>query len=400
MNRGMSDLKPYPFERLAEIRARVAPPPHLSLINLSIGEPQQPTPAFIAQALVDALAGTAKYPATRGLGELREAIVSWATQRFALTPGSLTAAAHVLPVNGTREALFAIAQCLVARGGDKDIVAMPNPFYQIYEGAALLAGAEPYFLACPPEKRGMPDFARVPDGVWRRCALVYVCSPGNPSGHQIEAQDYELLLELADRWRFVIVADECYSELYLDEAHPPHGLLQICAERGRHDYRGCLAMHSLSKRSNAPGLRSGFVAGDAELIDAFYRYRTYQGGAMPIHVQHASIAAWRDEEHVRQNRARYREKFARVVPILSEVWNLEQPAAGFYLWPKLALDDVSACEQLLAQAAVLTLPGSFLARGVDGAPNPGYRRLRLALVPDVEDCVAAAERIRRCLATH
>jgi N-succinyldiaminopimelate aminotransferase len=398
MNPGLKELKPYPFERLAGIRQRVAAPADRKLIDLSIGEPQYPTPARVREALVAALDGTARYPATRGLPALRTAIADWASRRFRLRPGLLQPERHVLPVNGTREALFAIAQCVVPAGGSRSVVAMPNPFYQIYEGAALLAGGTPHYLPCPAARDFRPDWDDVPEAVWARTALVYVCSPGNPSGAVLGAEDYARLTTLADRHGFVIVADECYSELYHDEAVPPLGLLEWCAAAGRDDFRGCLVMHSLSKRSNAPGLRSGFVAGDAALIEEFYRYRTYQGGAMPIHVQHASIAAWTDEQHVVANRARYRRTFARVVPILAEVARVTQPAAGFYLWPELDIDDVTACERLLGEAGVLVLPGRFLARPTV-AGNPGERRIRLALVADEDECIEAAERIRAALAS-
>ncbi|MBK8958555.1 MAG: succinyldiaminopimelate transaminase [Proteobacteria bacterium] len=396
MNLGLLELKPYPFEQLAAIRARVAPPAGLPLINLSIGEPQHPTPPRVHQALIAHLDGTARYPATRGIVELRQAIVAWANRRFHLADGLLDAERHVLPVNGTREALFAIAQCVVAAASERNLVVMPNPFYQIYEGAALLAGGTPYFLHCPADLDFRPDWDAVPDSVWQRTALVYVCSPGNPSGAILTSDDYARLTALADRHGFVIVADECYSELYYDERQPPLGLLEWCAAHGRADFRQCLVMHSLSKRSNAPGLRSGFVAGDAAIIEPFYRYRTYQGGAMPVHVQHASIAAWSDEEHVVTNRALYRRKFDAVVPLLAEVAKLTQPAAGFYLWPELATDDLLACERLLGEAGVLVLPGSFLARDSQHG-NPGKHRLRIALVADQDECVQAARRMQPVL---
>ncbi len=396
MNPGLRDLKPYPFERLAELRARIATPDDRALINLSIGEPQHETPAAITAALVAALAGTARYPATRGLPELRQAIADWATHRFGLAAGQLDIEQQILPVNGTREALFGIAQCVIAASSRKNLVAMPNPFYQIYEGAALLAGGEPYYLPCPAGTGFRPDFARVPAAIWDRVALVYVCSPGNPSGTVLDADDYSKLIALADRHDFLVIADECYSELYFDEQAPPLGLLDWCTRQGRGDFSRCLVMHSLSKRSNAPGLRSGFVAGDSTVMNEFYRYRTYQGGAMPQHVQHASIAAWRDETHVVENRSRYRRKFERVLPVLSEVVKLEQPAGGFYLWPEVGGDDVKVCERLLGKAGVLTLPGSFLARTTaDG--NPGQGRLRLALVAGEEECIDAARRMRDVL---
>ena len=396
MNLGLLELKPYPFEQLAAIRARVQPPSDRALINLSIGEPQHPTPPRVHEALIASLAGTARYPATRGLVELRDAIVAWANRRFHLAAGLLDSERHVLPVNGTREALFAIAQCVVAAGGAKNTVVMPNPFYQIYEGAALLAGGTPYFLHCPADREFRPDWDAVPNKVWERTALIYVCSPGNPSGAILTAEDYARLVALADQHGFVIVADECYSELYYDETQPPLGLLEWCAHNGRADFSRCVVMHSLSKRSNAPGLRSGFVAGDASIIEPFYRYRTYQGGAMPIQVQHASIAAWTDEAHVVANRALYRSKFDAVLPLLTSVCRVVQPAAGFYLWPELAADDLLACEQLLGEAGVLVLPGSFLARASHHG-NPGKNRLRIALVADQDECVLAAQRMQPVL---
>ena len=396
MNPGLSELKPYPFEQLAAIRARVQPPTDRVLINLSIGEPQHPTPPRVHEALIAALAGTARYPATRGLGELRDAIVAWANRRFHLATGLLDSERHVLPVNGTREALFAIAQCVVAAGSTKNTVVMPNPFYQIYEGAALLAGGTPYFLHCPADREFRPDWDAVPNKVWEQTALIYVCSPGNPSGAILTAEDYAHLMALADQHDFVVVADECYSELYYDETRPPLGLLEWCAANGRDDFARCLVMHSLSKRSNAPGLRSGFVAGDARIIEPFYRYRTYQGGAMPVHVQHASIAAWTDEDHVVTNRALYRRKFDAVVPLLAGVTRVTQPAAGFYLWPELDADDLLACEHLLGEAGVLVLPGSFLARPSRHG-NPGKNRLRIALVAVQDECVAAAQRMQPVL---
>ena len=396
MNSGLLALKPYPFEQLAAIRARVTPPTDCTLINLSIGEPQHPTPTRVHDALIASLAGTARYPATRGLADLRNAIVDWANRRFHLPTGLLDGERQILPVNGTREALFAIAQCVVAAGSAKNTVVMPNPFYQIYEGAALLAGGTPYFLHCPTERDFRPDWDAVPSTVWAHTALVYVCSPGNPSGAILTSDDYTRLVALADRHDFVIVADECYSELYYDEEQPPLGLLEWCAANGRNDFRHCLVMHSLSKRSNAPGLRSGFVAGDAAIIEPFYRYRTYQGGAMPEHVQHASIAAWSDETHVITNRALYRRKFDAVVPLLAAVSRLTQPAAGFYLWPELDADDILACERLLGEAGVLVLPGSFLARPSPHG-NPGQRRLRIALVADHEQCLTAAQRMQPVL---
>ena len=393
MNPGLSLLQPYPFERLGALQTSASRAgTTLPAINLSIGEPQHPTPALIHEALVAALATSAKYPATKGLDALRITIAEWLVRRFRLPTGAVDPERQILPVNGTREALFAIAQCLVDRRAGA-LVAMPNPFYQIYEGAALLAGAEPWFLPCPAASGFLPDFDAVPAAIWDRCEVVYVCSPGNPSGAVMDAAQFELLIALADRHDFTIVSDECYSELYHDETRPPIGLLEACTAIGRDDFRRCLVMHSLSKRSNAPGLRSGFVAGDALILRNFLRYRTYHGCAMPLYVQHASIAAWHDEAHVAANRARYREKFAAVVPILREALEVAMPEAGFYLWPSLPGDDVETCRRLIEEMNVLTLPGSFLARDtVDG--NPGRGRLRIALVAELPLCVEAARRMR------
>ncbi|MEQ8232995.1 MAG: succinyldiaminopimelate transaminase [Gammaproteobacteria bacterium] len=392
MNPGLDLLQPYPFERLAALRANVAPAPGRTLVNLSIGEPQHATPPCIHAALTAHLDGTARYPATRGLDVLRETICTWASHRFGLHPDLLDPARHVLPVNGTREALFAVAQAVFARDPAKPLVGMPNPFYQIYEGAALLAGATPCYLPCPAERGFRPDWVAVPESTWRQLSLVYVCSPGNPSGAVLTHDDYATLVALADRHDFVIVADECYSELYLDEHAPPLGLLEWCASAGRDDFARCLVMHSLSKRSNAPGLRSGFVAGDAALIEDFFRYRTYQGGAMALPVQHASIAAWSDEQHVIENRALYRAKFVDVVATLGPVLDVTVPPAGFYLWPALPCDDIVACERLLGEAGVLVLPGQFLAREAGGV-SPGRGRIRIALVAEHAQCVEAATRM-------
>jgi len=318
MNPNLTRLRPYPFERMAELFRGVTPPDGLDTIRLSIGEPKHPTPGFITEAVIEHLHGLSSYPATRGTAELRESICDWLTQRFSLPAGSVTAERNVLPVNGTREALFAIAQCLLDPA-QQSLVLMPNPFYQIYEGAALLAGAEPYFLNCTAQSGYLPDFTAVPDAVWARCRLLYICSPGNPTGRVIDQASLQELVRLADRHDFTIVSDECYSELYRDESAPPPGLLQAAAATGNDSYRHCLVFHSLSKRSNAPGLRSGFVAGDAELIEAFFRYRTYHGCAMPPASQAASQRAWRDEKHVQENRRLYREKFAAVSDILAPV---------------------------------------------------------------------------------
>jgi N-succinyldiaminopimelate aminotransferase len=396
MNPGLEHLKPYPFERLAELRESVTPPAHLSAINMSIGEPKHPTPQFIHDALIGALDGTGKYPPTRGGPELRGAIANWLIARFELPPNGVDPSRQVLPVNGTREALFSIAQCLVDPRSTSATVAMPNPFYQIYEGAALLAGAVPYFISCPAELDFSPAIDAVPARIWDNCQLVYICTPGNPSGQVMDRDQIRQLIELADRHDFNIVSDECYSELYLDENAPPVGLLQVAAELGRADFNRCLVMHSLSKRSNAPGLRSGFVAGDATLLAAFLRYRTYHGCAMPIQVQAASTVAWQDEAHVRENRALYREKFRAVIPILEKHLAIPKPQAGFYLWPEVPFDDVEFCRSLISEQNVITLPGRYLARS-DDTGNPGENRIRIVLNDKIDQCIEGAERIAAML---
>ncbi len=396
MNPGFNSLQPYPFERLAALRKDLTPNAELTPINLSIGEPQHPTPRFIHEALINALAGTARYPATKGSDELRTALAGWLTRRFRLPATAVDAERMVLPVNGTREALFAIAQALVPRRADRDLVLMPNPFYQIYEGAALLAGATPYFLPCPASNAFLPDVATVRPEILRRCTLMYLCSPSNPAGSILTRAQLQEWMELAVRYDFTLVADECYSELYFDEVSPPPGLLEAAWLAGNHTFKHCLIMHSLSKRSSAPGLRSGFVAGDAQLIDAFFKYRTYHGSAMPLHVQAASIAAWNDETHVIENRRLYRAKLQKVAEVLGTSLSLSIPAGGFYFWPEVPLDDLEMCRRLIANANVTTLPGQFLARTVDGE-NPGVRRLRLALVAELAECVEAATRIKNVI---
>ncbi len=392
MNPHLDKLHPYPFEKLAALHADVTPPAQLPPIALSIGEPRHPTPKLITEAVIEHLHGLSRYPATRGSSRLRGAIADWLVARFGLAAGSLDPDHQVLPVNGTREALFAVAQCLVDPT-TAPLVMMPNPFYQIYEGAALLAGAAPFYIDTPAEQGYLPDFDAVPDSAWARCRLLYVCSPGNPTGRVLDLDTYDRLLELADRHDFVIASDECYSEIYLDEDAPPPGLLSACARAGRDDYRRCLVFHSLSKRSNAPGLRSGFVAGDAQLIEPFFRYRTYHGCAMPPATQDASALAWGDERHVRENRRLYREKFAAVLDILQPVLEVEAPPAGFYLWPRVPGDDRDFARRLYAEQNVVVLPGSFLSRDTAGG-NPGSGHVRMALVAPLDECVEAAQRIR------
>lgn len=393
MNPALGRLQPYPFEKLSALLRDVEPPRHLDPIALSIGEPRHPTPALISDALIAHLHALSVYPSTRGLPALRETIALWLGTRFGLGRAGVDPEREILPVNGTREALFAFAQAVVDPSRDP-LVLMPNPFYQIYEGAALLAGAESGFLPCLPETGYAPDFGAVDAATWRRCQLLYICSPGNPTGAVLDLGTLKGLIELAHRHDFVIAADECYSELYLDESAPPPGLLRAAAALGGDRFERCLVFHSLSKRSNAPGLRSGFVAGDAALIAPFFAYRTYHGCAMPPPTQHASIAAWGDEAHVRANRALYREKFAAVLEILGDRLPAPKPAGAFYLWPETPIPDTEFARRLFAEEHVTVLPGSFLSRP-RGAEDPGADRVRLALVPPLDECVDAARRIRR-----
>ena len=391
MNPNLERLHPYPFEKLAKLKAGISVPEHLAPISLGIGEPKHPSPAFVKQVIADNLDKLANYPTTKGLDELREAIANWASRRFQLAEGTLDPAKHVVPVNGTREAIFALVQAVVDSSKPATVVS-PNPFYQIYEGAAFLAGADPVYLPCDASNGFIPDFDAVPESVWKDCQILFLCSPGNPSGAVIPRETLVKVIELADRHDFLIASDECYSELYPNEANPPEGLLQTCAAIGRHDFKRCVVFHSLSKRSNLPGLRSGFVAGDAEVLASYLKYRTYHGCAMPVQNQLASIAAWNDEDHVRENRAAYRAKFEAVVPILREVMNVDFPDAGFYLWPETPMSDETFARELSAQQNVHVLPGRYLSRTVNGH-NPGENRVRMALVAPLEECVEAARRI-------
>tara|TARA_R110002110_G_scaffold133783_1_gene316409 strand:- start:2905 stop:4095 length:1191 start_codon:yes stop_codon:yes gene_type:complete len=393
MNTLLDRLQPYPFEKLRALFADLQPPADRPHIPLSIGEPRHPSPQFVLDAVAAHLPLLANYPATRGEDSLREAIAAWLQRRFQLT--AVDPQTQVLPVNGTREALFAFAQAVVTAGPEA-MVLSPNPFYQIYEGATLLAGAEPGFVNATAASGHLPDFASVPESWWRRCQLLYICSPGNPSGAVMSIPQLQALVERAQKYDFIIASDECYSEIYSDEAAPPPGLLQACARMGNDSYRRCVVFHSLSKRSNLPGLRSGFVAGDAAVLADFLRYRTYHGCAMPLHHQHASSAAWRDEEHVRVNRQRYREKFDAVLAILAGHMQVQRPDAGFYLWPETPGSDTDFARQLYARQHVTVVPGSYLARDTDSG-NPGANRIRMALVASQEDCVQAAQRMVQLL---
>jgi N-succinyldiaminopimelate aminotransferase len=392
MNDALNLLQPYPFEKLRALLAGAQPPADKRPIALSIGEPKHRSPEFVARALADNLEQLAVYPTTLGLPALREAIAGWAERRFGLAAGAVDPARQVLPVNGTREALFSFTQAVVNRA-DEGLVVSPNPFYQIYEGAALLAGAQPHYLPCLAENGFNPDFDAVPTDVWQRCQILFLCSPGNPTGALVPLETLKRLIALADEHDFVIAADECYSELYFDEANPPAGLLSACAALGRHDFKRCVVFHSLSKRSNLPGLRSGFVAGDADILKAFLLYRTYHGCAMPVHVQLASAAAWNDEIHVRANRELYRAKFEAVLQILEPVLDVARPDGGFYLWPKTPIDDQRFTRELFEQEHVTVVPGSYLSREVEGL-NPGADRVRMALVAPLAECIEGAERIR------
>jgi N-succinyldiaminopimelate aminotransferase len=395
MNPLLARLHPYPFERLRAMTADIKPNPAYRHIGLGIGEPRHATPELIKQALRDHLQGLASYPATAGEPALRDTIAAWVQRRYGV---SVDPATQVLPVNGSREALFALAQTVIDPSKANATVVCPNPFYQIYEGAALLAGAQTFFVNSDPRRNYAADWASVPASTWAATQLLYVCSPGNPTGAVMPLSEWQMLFELSDRHGFVIASDECYSEIYFrDEA--PLGSLQAAQRLGRGDYRRLVALTSLSKRSNVPGLRSGFVAGDAALMKAFLLYRTYHGSAMGPVVQQASIAAWADEAHVVANRDKYRRKFAEVTPLLAEVMDVALPDAGFYLWAdisqlQVAGDDIAFALQLLAQYNVAVLPGSLLARPSQGV-NPGAGRIRLALVAEVDECLEAAQRIVR-----
>jgi N-succinyldiaminopimelate aminotransferase len=394
MNPLLDRLQPYPFERLRQLFAGVTPNPAFSPISLGIGEPRHATPAFIQEALRDSLGGLATYPATAGEPRLRQACAQWLQARYGL---AVDAATQVLPVNGSREALFAFAQTVIDPTR-APVVVCPNPFYQIYEGATLLAGAQPYYAPSDPGRNFAVDWDSVPGEVWARTQLLFVCSPGNPTGAVMPLDEWRKLFELSDRHGFVIASDECYSEIYFS-GEPPLGGLEAAARLGRTDFRGLVSFTSLSKRSNVPGMRSGFVAGDSRLLKAFLLYRTYHGSAMAPPVQAASIAAWSDEAHVADNRAQYQRKFAEVTPLLAQVLDVRLPDAGFYLWAGVPAarsgstgSDVDFARDLLAQYNVTVLPGSYLARESHGR-NPGAGRIRMALVAQTAECVEAAQRI-------
>ena len=390
MNPHLDTLQAYPFERLDALKAGVEPNSRAPHVPLQIGEPKHAPPGFVVESLRDAnvlAQGLAAYPPTRGGGTLRGAIAEWLARRYG---ARIDAERQVLPVNGTREALFSFGQAILS-GMNSARVIMPNPFYQIYEGAALLRGAAPCYTPCAPS--GVPDFDRIDDATWRATELVYICSPGNPSGAVIQISELKRLIERAHRFDFVIASDECYSEIYRDEAAPPVGLLQAAAAMGNDTFQRCVVFNSLSKRSNLPGLRSGFAAGDADIIERYYLYRTYHGCAMPEHVQVASALAWGDEAHVRANRARYREKFEVTQPILADVMEVDMPEAAFYLWPQTPVDDETFARELYATENITVMPGTYLGRRHDGV-NAGENRIRIALVDELTRCAEAVRRIR------
>jgi len=389
MNPLLASLQPYPFERLKQLFAFVTPNPAYAPISLGIGEPRHATPQLVLDALAGATRELAVYPPTVGSPALRQACAGWVQRRYGV---SVDPAAQVLPVNGSREALFAFAQAVVNASAADATVICPNPFYQIYEGAALLAGAKPYYASSDPSRNFNINWDAIPGAVWSRTQLVYVCSPGNPTGAVMPMTDWEKLFELSGRYGFVIASDECYSEIYFRD-DPPIGGLEAAARVGITDFKNLVAFTSLSKRSNVPGMRSGFVAGDADILKQFLLYRTYHGCAMSGMVQAASIAAWKDEAHVVANRNLYREKFAAVTPMLAQVLDVRLPDASFYLWaPVPGGDDASFARDLFTQYNVTVLPGSYLARHADGS-NPGAGRIRMALVAEIAECVEAARRI-------
>ena len=392
MNPLLSKLQAYPFERLRVLHSAVTPNPAYKPISLGMGEPRHATPQLVKDAITNNLAGLASYPGTLGEPKLRQTISDWLQRRYRL---AVDAATQILPVNGSREALFALAQTVIDPTQPGAMVVCPNPFYQIYEGAALLADADSHFVPSDAARNFAVDYSGVPDAVWAKTQLLFVCSPGNPAGAVMTLGEWKMLFELSDRHGFVIASDECYSEIYFRD-EPPLGGLEAAAKLGRHDFKNLIAMTSLSKRSNVPGLRSGFVAGDAALIKPFLLYRTYHGSAMSPVVQAASMAAWADEAHVLDNRAKYRDKFAQVTPLLADVMDVALPDAGFYLWASVPAafesDDEAFSSELFAAYNVVVLPGSYLAREVHGN-NPGKGRIRMALVAETAECVEAAQRI-------
>lgn len=391
MNPLLENLQPYPFEKIAQLLQGQSPAADKKLISLAIGEPQHATPELVTSALAANLKMLKSYPATLAMPELRETIARWLERRFSLGAGSVDPNRNVAPLAGTREGIFSLARAVIDRSTNPCIL-MPNPFYQIYEGAAIFAEAEIYFLNTDEKTQQQLDLSTVPAEVWNRCQLIYICSPGNPSGTLMPESQQKELLGLAQKYNFVIAADECYSEIYRDENNPPQGLLQAAWKMGNREFKNCVVFHSLSKRSNSPGLRSGFVAGDAEIIQKYVRYRTYHGATLPPPIQMASIAAWSDEHHVIANRALYRSKYEKVEKILKGKCEWISPPAGFYLWPRIAVDDQEFCKRAFVEQAVSIVPGSYLSREAHGQ-NPGRNHVRIALVAEEAECVEAAKRL-------
>lgn len=387
MNPYLKSLHPYPFERLNALLQGHQPSAHHEPVSLALGEPKHGAPDFIVQALQEKATiahGLATYPPTRGAPEIRQAISSWLKRRFAV---DVCPDREILPVNGTREALFSFGQAVLSGHPDSRVV-LPNPCYQIYEGSALLRGATPYYLP----STITPDFRSVPDAVWEATELLYLCSPSNPSGAVIPREDLRYVVELSQEFGFTIAADECYSEIYFDESSPPLGMLQVANEMGLDSFKNCVVFHSLSKRSSCPGLRSGFVAGDASIMEKYYEYRTYHGCAMPAHVQSVSIQAWDDEQHVVANRALYREKFDSVKDMVADSLGCQRPDGAFYYWPDIGMSDEEFAIQLYEREGITVLPGSYLGRESNGV-NPGSNRIRIALVGPHADCVDSISRL-------
>jgi len=399
MNSDLHLLQPYPFDKLNKLKAAVTPPTHLEHIALSIGEPKHPSPHFVLENLIAHTHQVAQYPLTKGVLALRESIQQWLCKRFSLNENSLNVETNILPVNGTREALFALAQCVVDRTKADASVLMPNPFYQIYEGAAILAGAKPVFLNCEESNGFLPNLDAVTDQQWDDCQLLYLCSPGNPTGAVMPLNYLQRAINLAEKHDFIIASDECYSEIYFDESNPPAGLLEAAANMGNNSFKHCIVFHSLSKRSNLPGLRSGFVAGDASVIEQFLLYRTYHGSAMPPPSQTASIAAWADERHVVENRRLYKQKFSAVIELLSDSLAPTLPDGGFYLWAKTPESDIDFAQKLFAEQNITALPGQYLSR-LHNDTNPGENHIRMALVAPLDECLDAAKRINTLFEQH
>lgn len=396
MNPLLNTLHPYPFEKLKDLLKSLTPSKNHKAINLSIGEPKHPVPPFIRQAMQEALDLIGTYPTTRGEPDLRQAIASWLEKRFHIPEKKLNPEKNILPVNGTREALFSIAQA-VTDPGKQPTILMPNPFYQIYEGAARMAGAEPIYVDANKENGFLPNYHTLPESILKRTSLLYLCSPSNPCGAVFPLERLIQLIELAERYDFCIASDECYSEIWYDT--PPPGLLQAAYLSGREDFRRCLVFHSLSKRSNMPGARSGFVAGDSHLIHRYFQLRTYTGCATPRFIQHAAKLAWMDEHHVQENRASYQQKLNDALTLLSPVLPVERPEAGFYLWLQVPSGGETFAQRLYEGYNVTVLPGAYLGRKKSAGINPGTDFVRIALVASLDENHQAMQRIAQCAAT-